>query len=1104
MNALHHPRPIHLAAVIVILASLAFAGERRVRQVAPGDAPYAPYLRFVPSTNAPRLDWLLVTSEDLAPAFAPLVRHRREMGLAAEIVSIEALRADALLGGGDLAERLRNLVRRLHKQYGLRHLVLGADTGLLPSRMVPFPIKGEKVHYGEPYAGDAYFGCLEGEWNRDGDARFGEAEPGDSDAPDVTHEVHVGRIPVETTREVEAYVRKVLLYERPVHLDYQDRVVYLGGKVFKEGDADRFYRRLHESLFGPSAFHGAWFTLESEGQSESDVLARLSEGAGVVCHYHHSFTYNLSLPQGAINTGNVTRIRNAERPFVMFSNGCYSNQFTKEGISEKLLLSPDGGPVAFIGSSNTCFTSALALEQAFWETLFATQEVSVGEGLSKVRARVPQDSGVMGFLRLSFNLLGDPALRIWFGRPTRAAFKVTPQPDGTLQVALEAKAGRGVRVTCVQAGRWGAWREPVAIPKGETVATLPAVVGNGGPLRVTVHGHALAPQTQEVTDPAAVRIAGVRAEDGTLRIALEGADDLTLALPADLAPGPWRVAQNVAGVPLRLSVPVLDGRDVGFVRGDEEVRFPGFVRLAQPRPDGLPLLVGGEAHVEQAKSDPDAAPGQPIEVESTEASVRLGWRGPPGARWLVEKETPRGRLMLTPVPLRNPIYEMTGLPPLATLKLVVSRLGTAGETSVWASTTFPFQTGFPQMIGANLTSVQLLDIDGKRGKEVLFGDDAKGLWALHADGSEVRHAGDSWTFGLFAAIPDGVFEPVVANIVGSKRPEILATSKLKDRKLYAFTRDGKAVKGFPVSFRSRLMTPPLVGNFDGKRGNEILVVSGFGKTIELVYPDGRKEPFATVGQYNYAYPIAVNLDRDKALEVVLLDGAGDLWALDQKGKPMKGFPVKLGGPGRATPMVANLDSDRSLEIVAVGRGTTRLVVVDVRKGEVQADVAVPEAGEPANHSFFYPALARLERKGPLSIVIGTPSKKLFAYDLVGGKDLQVREGFPVQLPAEARGIAAVDVDADGRDELFLSLHDGSVWGLAPDGTGLDGFPLRTRADTYGAPLLEDLDGDGDLELFLGGADGVLRVWDLPYKASRKAPTWAGLQGGSGMPGVADD
>ena len=105
------------------------------------------------------------------------------------------------------------------------------------------------------------------------------------------------------------------------------------------------------------------------------------------------------------------------------------------------------------------------------------------------------------------------------------------------------------------------------------------------------------------------------------------------------------------------------------------------------------------------------------------------------------------------------------------------------------------------------------------------------------------------------------------------------------------------------------------------------------------------------------------------------------------------------------------------------------------------------------------------------------------------------------------GINAYDHDVaacllrDGKDELFLSLHDGEVWGLGPTGGMLDGFPLRTDADTFGAPLLEDLDGDRDLELLLGAADGVLRVWDLPYRIGRRVPTWRGLQNGAGMPGL---
>jgi peptidase C25-like protein len=1085
-------------AILLLLLAPLLAGDRDVTVVAVEDAGYEAYLRFVPRNPSGRLDWLLVTPAEFVDAFAPLVKHRRQTGLAAEVVTTEEVDRDVLLGGGDFPERLRNLVRELHARHGLRYLVLGGDSGRLAPRMVPFGMKGPKVHHGEPFAGESYFGCLDGEWNGDADALFGESEPGNRDRPDTKHEVHVGRIPVESTREVETYVAKLLAYERPTHLDYQDRVAYLGGKVFQDGDADAFYRRLHADRFGPAGFTPAWFTKKGDGAALADVQRHLSAGVGIVCHYHHSFSYNLSLPTGAIDTGNVAAIGNAGRPFVVFSNGCYSNQFTKEGISEKLLLSPDGGAVAFVGSTNTCYSSALALEVAFWAALFDGKTRTLGEALSTVRAGVGADVGVMGFLRLSFNLLGDPATPLWKRRPVRADFRVEARPDGSLKITVKGAAA--CRISVHQSGALAAWRDPVNLGAGEETATFRAVIGNGEPLDVTLSGAGIVPVTKTVPDPVPLHLASVRVLDGAVRATLSDGREVVVPLPPTLEPGSFVNERTIESGVLRIVVPVLDGSDVAFVRGQNEFRMPGFARLDAPRENGLPHLLAGRSRLLAVWPTEGAAVAPDIDVESTDATIRLGWQGEPGARWLVERDVEGGRRLLTPVPLVNPVFEMTGLSALEPVRFVITRLGLAGETRVDASTTFAFQRGFPQRIGANVTSVQVLDLDGRRGPEVLFGDDKLGLWALHADGSEVRHAGDSWTFGLFAAIENGVFEPIVADIIGSRAPEILATSKLKDCKLYAFDRKGKPVPGFPVKFRSRLMTPPLVGDFDGKKGNEILVVSGFGKTIELVRPDGTKEPFATIGQYNYAYPIAVNLDRDRALEVVLLDGAGKVWALDQGGKPMKGFPVDLGGPGRATPMVANLDKDRGLEIVAVGKGTTRLAVIDALSGKVQADLVIPGAGKPANYSHFYPALADLGDAKIPSIVVGTPSKKLFAFDLVKGATLVVRAGFPVDLSAEARGIAAVDVDGDGRDELFLSLHDGNVVGLDPDGNLLPGFPLGTKADTYAAPLLMDLDGDGDLELFLGAADGVLRVWDLPYRIARRHPTWRGLQNGPGLPG----
>ncbi len=65
---------------------------------------------------------------------------------------------------------------------------------------------------------DAYFACLDGSWNRDGDKRWGEPTDGDQgDEVDLLAEVWVGRAPVDTPDEAASFVEKTIRYERQGH-----------------------------------------------------------------------------------------------------------------------------------------------------------------------------------------------------------------------------------------------------------------------------------------------------------------------------------------------------------------------------------------------------------------------------------------------------------------------------------------------------------------------------------------------------------------------------------------------------------------------------------------------------------------------------------------------------------------------------------------------------------------------------------------------------------------------------------------------------------------------------------------------------------------------
>ncbi len=74
--------------------------------------------------------------------------------------------------GSDLAETIRSFLRAAHDEWGVRSVVLGGDTDVVPYRLVRstfYPPNG----YTE-IATDLYFACLDGDWNANGNDIYGE------------------------------------------------------------------------------------------------------------------------------------------------------------------------------------------------------------------------------------------------------------------------------------------------------------------------------------------------------------------------------------------------------------------------------------------------------------------------------------------------------------------------------------------------------------------------------------------------------------------------------------------------------------------------------------------------------------------------------------------------------------------------------------------------------------------------------------------------------------------------------------------------------------------------------------------------------------------
>ena len=429
-------------------------------------------------------EYLIVTGQQFVDDFLPLKDFYTRRGMRARIMTVEEIVAG--YAGADAAERIRNAIKDMYVNNGITHVLLGGDWdgGSGAPKIVPYRGLYGEVHSSDLYVdtnmpGDLYFAALDGTWNTDGDARWGE--PGEDDP---YAEVAVGRASVDTADKIAHFINKTTMYQDHPVAGEVPRALLLGEWLW--GDPLTYGDDEVELLAGTHADNGFTtsgipvdFTIVRKydrslgAWSGNVVFDEVNAGTSWIGHAGHSNTgYVMRLSRNDVTDVNFTNDGTGSNFPVLLSTGCYDGSFdncTLSGNYEfadciaEQMVSISHCAVAFVCNSRygwftegTTNGPSIHLMREFFDAVFTEGYTTLGEAHQRSKDEtVPfldlPDEWEPGAVRWCFyvsNLLGDPALDAWTDTPESLS-AVYPSLIKRNQTVVGIETGMSDAVACL-------------------------------------------------------------------------------------------------------------------------------------------------------------------------------------------------------------------------------------------------------------------------------------------------------------------------------------------------------------------------------------------------------------------------------------------------------------------------------------------------------------------------------------------------------------------------------------------------------------------------------------------------------------------------------
>ena len=271
----------------------------------------------------------------------------------------------------------------------------------------------------------------------------------------------------------------------------------------------------------------------------------------------------------------------------------------------------------------------------------------------------------------------------------------------------------------------------------------------------------------------------------------------------------------------------------------------------------------------------------------------------------------------------------------------------------------------------------------------------------------------------------------------------------------------------------------------------------------------RSSSFNGINVGNFSTATFTDLDHDGLLDMLVGQENGNVSHYEQNATNSTAFTLVsanlsgLTGHYRSLASVTDIDGDGLLELlVGNGAGNFKRYEQTAANGTsfTQLDTDFNNIHATAGLSFEIPHVTDVDGDGLLDLLVGANFLSRYGQTAANGSTFTRlnNQNFGPTANASNGGAAAcvTDLDGDGLLDMLVGSLSGNLAHYAqasansPAFTAVNGTFSGLNLPSYCTPTITDLDGDGLLDLLVGGNDGKLRHYEqvAPPSISSFTPT----------------